>query len=399
MTRIIKYRWWVILIVAFLLCGSAAANEAVIPVRSVEVGDYKERITIDETVELEVSVQPEGATDATVTYASSNAKIITVTSKGKVKGIGKGAAKITLSAGGVRKAISFTVIGAKTDSIALSKEYLVLAPKETYKIIATPKPKNADGNVKFKSLNKKVAKVGADGTVKAVGSGSASIIVSNEDMTVSASVIVGESNAKSVRNVGKAKAADKVNFETDNNITENETETEEDGLVSQIKQASGMISVAQAECAVLAKPVLKILSEANKSLKITSAVYELIIKGADIINPENEISTGIVFEESDDGVGFTLNNGGNLAGKIELKIMDDSLKRKYLYLFNESKSKYERINSIEGDVISIDQAGKYLISDEKLGFSRVGIWLAVSAGVIIIFAVAFIVARRRYWFW
>ena len=44
-----------------------------------------------------------------VTYKSSNPKVATVTSKGKVKGIKKGTAKITIKAGSYTKTVTVTV--------------------------------------------------------------------------------------------------------------------------------------------------------------------------------------------------------------------------------------------------------------------------------------------------
>ena len=58
------------------------------------------------TVKLGAKVTPSGAK---ITYTSSNKKIATVTSKGVVKGIKKGTAKITIKADGVKKVVKVKV--------------------------------------------------------------------------------------------------------------------------------------------------------------------------------------------------------------------------------------------------------------------------------------------------
>jgi uncharacterized protein YjdB len=56
-----------------------------------------------------VTIKPTATPKATISYTSSNKKVATVTSKGVVKGIKKGTAKITVKANGVSKVFTVTV--------------------------------------------------------------------------------------------------------------------------------------------------------------------------------------------------------------------------------------------------------------------------------------------------
>lgn len=51
-----------------------------------------------QTLQLKIKVTPKNAKNKKVTYKSSNKKIASVTSKGKIKGIKKGTATITVTA-------------------------------------------------------------------------------------------------------------------------------------------------------------------------------------------------------------------------------------------------------------------------------------------------------------
>ena len=98
---------------------AVAAGKAVITVKagskSVKVtvivpgiGNLKSSVTVKKGKNLTLSPKIYGISEK-VTYISSNRKVATVTAKGKIKGIKKGSAKITVQAGSYKKTVKVTV--------------------------------------------------------------------------------------------------------------------------------------------------------------------------------------------------------------------------------------------------------------------------------------------------
>jgi hypothetical protein len=102
-----------------------------IAVTGIEIGDYKDRINIGETTELNANVLPVDATNQTVTYTSSDGAILSVNSKGQVKGLAVSVAAIRLQADDAAREIAITVKGAATTGIRLNRDYIVLKPAST----------------------------------------------------------------------------------------------------------------------------------------------------------------------------------------------------------------------------------------------------------------------------
>lgn len=98
---------------------AVAAGKAVITVKSGSksvkitvtvpgITDVKNSVTVKKGKTLTLSPKTYGISEK-VTYTSSNKKIATVTSKGKIKGIKKGTAKITIKAGNYKKTVTVKV--------------------------------------------------------------------------------------------------------------------------------------------------------------------------------------------------------------------------------------------------------------------------------------------------
>ena len=120
----------------------------------------KNKKTIKATV-----TNPVGAT----TYTSSNTKVATVSKKGVVTAKKKGTAKIKVTNNGVTKTFTVTV-----KNIKLNKKKKKLKIGKSFKLKVK---KGLVGKAKYKSSNKRVAKVTKKGKVKAVGYGNATITV------------------------------------------------------------------------------------------------------------------------------------------------------------------------------------------------------------------------------
>lgn len=127
---------------------------------------------------LEATVSPKG----TIKWKSSNTKIAKVNQKGVVTGLRKGTVTIRATAHGVTKKCkvtiqepSITVSGYNSANFFSRDAYTVLYAGSTIPLTAVATPAVT---VKWKSSNKKVAKVDAKGNVKAVAPGEATITAS-----------------------------------------------------------------------------------------------------------------------------------------------------------------------------------------------------------------------------
>ena len=125
------------------------------------------------TTTLTPTVYPSALTDKSVTWESSNTKVATVTSAGKVKGVKAGTATITCTSNvtGLSTTCQVTVVG-----VSLSKSEAVIEKTKTLTLKATVSPSTfTDKSVTWESSNTKVATVSSSGKVTGVKAGTATI--------------------------------------------------------------------------------------------------------------------------------------------------------------------------------------------------------------------------------
>ena len=160
-------------------------------------------ITLDKT-ELEMAVggdpvtlvaklTPDGVTDKTVTWSSSNEKVATVDANGKVTAIGDGEATITAKAGDKEASCDVFVRNVVPISgITLDKTELSMKVGDSpVTLTAKVTPEGAsDKTITWSSDNEKVATVDANGMVTAVGNGDAKITAKAGDKTATCTVKV-----------------------------------------------------------------------------------------------------------------------------------------------------------------------------------------------------------------
>jgi len=149
-----------------------------VPVASVKLN--KETITLieGESEVLVAKIDPEDATDKTITWSSSNAQIAAVGDDGKVIAVKEGEATITAKAGDKSATCKVKVNApyVPVSGISLNKSSLELKKGNFETLVATVSPDNAtEPAVTWSTSNESIAKVDQEGKVTAVNNGTATI--------------------------------------------------------------------------------------------------------------------------------------------------------------------------------------------------------------------------------
>lgn len=149
-----------------------------VSVKAVKLNKTAASLQIDKIETLTATVSPSDSVDKTVTWKSSNTKIATVDTKGKVTAKAKGTATVTATVKGakeVKATITVTAPIAAT-SVKLNKTSFTLNKGNSYTIAPTVSPSNTtDKTIKWKSSDTKIATVDSKGKVIAISSGTAKI--------------------------------------------------------------------------------------------------------------------------------------------------------------------------------------------------------------------------------
>lgn len=343
-----------------------------VPVTDIELVEYKKELEVGKTITLSGAVLPLDASNGAISYNTSNVNIATVSSTGEVKGINQGKVIISLTAGEFTKNVSL-VVKVPTTGIIMNKNYLILKPGEEYQLKGSVVPIEANQLLSYKGVDQSIVSISPGGLVKGQESGSTSIMVTNGNFISSVSVIVNKS----------------INYE------EMDSEDEED--LTEEKKYKNSIEVS--EYSVIDSEMLKSFYERKEVLQIKGEGYTIEIDGEKIINYNNEFATDIFLNKGNGSLTFFLNGGGNLCGEVSLSI-DDS-KEKYLYLYNESREKYQQIKRLDSNQLKLTTAGKYMLTDNMLKVDMVMVVYIIIGGSVLLMIglVVYIVSKKKYWFW
>jgi len=153
-------------------------------VTSVKLNHKVITIKKGKTLKLKATVLPKkAAKKAKLVWKTSNKKIATVSSKGKVKAKKAGKVTITATVKGTKKKAKCTVyVGTPVKKVILNKKELTLNKGKTYTLKATLSPKKPKlKTVKYSSDNETVATVSKKGVITAVAPGTAVITAAPKD--------------------------------------------------------------------------------------------------------------------------------------------------------------------------------------------------------------------------
>ncbi len=165
---------------------STCRVNVVIPVVGVSVSQNEINIYATKKETLVAQIQPENATNRTVTWKSSNTKVATVDEKtGVVTGVGSGTATVTCTTadGGYKASCSVTVFKkVQVQEVTLNVTQKSIYVDKTFQLSCTVVPTTATfREVTWRSDNPKVASVNSNGLVHGVGVGSCYISCTSND--------------------------------------------------------------------------------------------------------------------------------------------------------------------------------------------------------------------------
>ena len=171
-------------------------DSVIYKVTQVELGKTSLTLNVGDEENLIPTITPDNATDKSVTWESSASGVATVDTSGKVTAVSVGTATITATAAdgsGEKATCSVTVNAAAivpVESVSLDKTSLELTEGGTARLTATILPDNATNkNVTWSTSDASIATV-TDGVVTAVAPGTATITVTTEDGSKTATCAV-----------------------------------------------------------------------------------------------------------------------------------------------------------------------------------------------------------------
>lgn len=161
---------------------AACAVTVTTPVTSVTLNKKTLLLDKNEQAQLTATVKPSNATNKKVTFSSSNAKIVSVDTDGKIKGLKNGSAKITVTTADGKKTATCTVtVKTSVKSVALTVPESIQTGASA-EATAKATPSDAHG-VAFTYQGDKpaVATVSEDGTIQAISNGVVNVTVTATD--------------------------------------------------------------------------------------------------------------------------------------------------------------------------------------------------------------------------
>ena len=361
-------------------------------------------IYVGNSVSAQLQVRPTSASNyATVALTSSNEKVATVNNFGRVTGIAPGTATITATCGSVTATTNVTVMSIPNSStgtastgssnsgqvVTVNPSYVVLKPGATRTLTASVKPSSASQKFTYKSANSNIATVSPSGVITAVGTGATSITVSNGTASAMVTVIVNRSAASSSDN-----SSDSSSTEPDN-----DTPIEIDPVVQAIQDSEdNEIVFTQAEVPTVTGDILNALRTTGKTLCVVGDGYTMQIAGSGVKSTTSELDTMLILTESDQGIEFELDKGKALPCSVRIDLDVSTYTR--LYLYNAVSNKWQYLNSYTDGIITADTAGRYLLTNQNLKFANINWTFFIAGGVVVVLiGIAYVVLKKRYWFW
>ena len=323
-------------------------------------------LAVGYTRSLNYTIYPSNATENNLLYSSSDSSVVTVNSKGVVKGIKEGSAIITVSSsnGMVKDTAYVTVYNNGVTSVSngesvntiypsslkLNNTNLNLKINSSVQIIATITPSGANQSLSWSSSNTRVATVNSNGLVEAKGTGTTNIVAQTVNgITAKVTVTVGDYSLDlkgimittnyALLPVGSQKQLVVV-FEPSNasNKTVSWSSSNPDvatvnssGYVKAISSGSTTITAKSLDGGYTDTTIIEVGSSGNvideTSVSFPKSIYYVGVGGTitlnPIITPSNATFKNLMFSSSDSSIASVDNNGlvsGLKKGEVKVTV-------------------------------------------------------------------------------
>lgn len=148
---------------------------------------------VGESIEISATVEPENASDNYIAWSSSDPRVATVDSDGRVWFQTAGNAVVTAKCQGFEVNVPFVVEEVIANSLHVFPVEVVGAIGHQFSLLAIYEPENTtDKSVMWTSSNPDVAAVSADGRVELIALGSAEITAAKGELTAVCSITVDD---------------------------------------------------------------------------------------------------------------------------------------------------------------------------------------------------------------
>lgn len=346
-------------------------EEVIVKPIDIEIEGYQEELLLGDTMNLTATVVPSNSTETIVTYKTSDNNVATVKSTGIVDGKKAGKVIIYVSCGDITKEFPINV-KTKTKAIIVNSQYVVMQIGQEFKLEAEVVPDTADNSIRYKSFDENIVKVSKSGVISAKECGTTSVLISNGYLQVSVTVVVNKPN---------------ISNDLSNEIISADVSVEDYPSV-----------LDSSVYKKIDKNMLQYYYDNAIEFQIKAKDYIINIDGKDIVNCDNELNTSLNLEYTSDDIKFELKD--KICGKMILDFSEIVTNHKCLYLYNNDKNKYERIDVKDINRFTIDTEGKYLITNDKLSDNDINMWYIIGGvSVLIVVIVGYVLVKRKYWFW
>ncbi len=284
----------------------------VIAVTGVSISETTKELNVGENFTLTATIEPTDATNKNVTWSSSNEDIVTV-ENGIVTAVAEGNATITVTTedGSFTASCNIKVNTVAVTGISISETTKELNIGENFTLTATVEPNNATNkNVTWSSSDKAIATVD-NGVVTAVAEGNATITVTTEDGSFTASCNV-KVNTVAVTGISISETAKELNVgenvtltatiqpenATNKNVTWSSSDkaiaTVDNGVVTAIAKGNATITVTTedgAKTATCEVTVVKNGTGINDNITNTTSIYPTIVNNRFTIETSQVLNT------------------------------------------------------------------------------------------------------------
>ena len=281
--------------------------------KSVTLNHKEYTVKKGKSVKLKATVSPKNAKNKKIEWSSSNKKVATVNSKGKVTAKKQGTAKITAKVKGTKiKAVCKITVGQPISKITVKEKKVTLFDGETAKVNTTIKPAKASNKkLAYSSSNESVVTVDAKGVMTAKASGTATVTVKATDGSKKKATVKVTVNKKTTEDKDAGSDNEQKTDQDKEQDKNQDKEQDKDQTVDQdnnhVVHVTG-VTLSPSSKALKVNETVKLVSTVLPENATNKNVTFGVVSGNDIVSVDasglvtaNAVGTAVVSVVTEDG--------------------------------------------------------------------------------------------------